>query len=908
MSRAWSLPLFCAALLICLAPGVADAAVSAYRALDSGSLLGGSGAEGLVNDYVIENDRIVVVIASPGHAVGDAVSGGNIIDAGTSTGRLDALGEMHCFLNSEYGRQPMSYQVLVIDDGSGGGPAILRASGFDFDDTSIAVVTEYSLADGDDHLRVTTTITNNGATSYPAYGMGDQVAWGDAALFAPGDGFIATGSGAWPWLAASSPANLASYGYLSPLGDVAGGHGGGGSTLLVDEAPLPPAGVLVYERDFLVGDGDVAAVAAIVHEMNGTAVGSVQASVTRASNGDPFAGASIDAFDAGDTHYLSMATGEDGLADATLPPGDWRLVAGAPEHHDDEVEISLAVGQTLYPELSLLYDDSIPPVADTLTVIQRPLLNIPTILAPGDTLDISCEAGPGVTGWVAELRYEAITLPLSIVSASHDASTGWWTLRAPLQSPELYELYDLHVSADGGIDDSAANAVSILPAFKDDYYFVHITDTHIPTHLYVDDPGSETDSTSTIDLREVFADIELINPEFLLLTGDLVNEGELEDYLYRRYYSRSQRLLGESRVPIYLTAGNHDLGGWSDTPPADGTARRDWWRFYGWPRLDDPPPGAPARTQDYSFDYGPVHYVGLEAYDNYDWWRYSIYGATSFISDQLLWLGTDLAAATAAGSTSQVLFYHYDFKHEMDLSALGVEMALWGHNHSNTGSIYTQPYDLSTKNTSRGNRAYRLIRVSNGVLAPTNALSAGYSGNNLRVQYSPANDGSNLALSATVTNNQAQGFEHGRLRLLLPKQNGTILVTGGTLTQVDRSGEFAVCYVDANFPPGSSTQVDILLDATPAEGAPMAGLRLAQNFPNPFNPRTTFAFSLPCAGQAELTVVDVQGREVARLLEGEQPAGPGSVTWDAGELASGLYLVRLDSCGGSLTRKITLAR
>ena len=56
---------------------------------------------------------------------------------------------------------------------------------------------------------------------------------------------------------------------------------------------------------------------------------------------------------------------------------------------------------------------------------------------------------------------------------------------------------------------------------------------------------------------------------------------KLEDYLGSRYYSRAQQLLREFQVPVYLTAGNHDLGGWDDTPPADGTARRDWWRTGG---------------------------------------------------------------------------------------------------------------------------------------------------------------------------------------------------------------------------------------------------------------------------------------------------------------------------------------
>ena len=83
---------------------------------------------------------------------------------------------------------------------------------------------------------------------------------------------------------------------------------------------------------------------------------------------------------------------------------------------------------------------------------------------------------------------------------------------------------------------------------------------------------------------------------------------------------------------------------------SDGTARRDWWRFFGWPRLDDPPAGAPWRTQNYSFDYGPVHFVGMESYNNYDRWREEIYGSDSFTSGQLDWLAQDLAAAITGGS------------------------------------------------------------------------------------------------------------------------------------------------------------------------------------------------------------------------------------------------------------------
>lgn len=448
------------------------------------------------------------------------------------------------------------------------------------------------------------------------------------------------------------------------------------------------------------------------------------------------------------------------------------------------------------------------PTGDTLTVIQRPLLNIPALVVPYDTLTIECQADPATTGWGALLRHGATMVPLSVLSSSYDTSTLWWTLQASIPAVSLYELYDLIVTADGGLADTTWNAVSLIPEFRDDYYIIHITDPHLPTHLYYYESGADTDSSETEDLRSVIEDITIINPEFVLLTGDVVNEGELEDYLDKRYYTRAQKLLAEFQVPVYVTSGNHDLGGWDSTPPPDGTARRDWWRFFGWSRLDDPPAGAPWYTQNYSFDYGPVHYVGLEAYINYDDWRWGIYGGESFTSGQMDWLDDDLAEAS--GSISQVLFYHCDFSNQINLNALDVEMALWGHIHYDSGSIASPPYDLSTNNTCDGERAYRLVRVQDGVLLPTATISAGSSGGNLEVDYSPANNGTYNQVTADIDNNQDERFEYARLRFLMP--DGDVSVDGGNLIQVDTSAVPAVCYVAVDILPNSDLTVTVTVN------------------------------------------------------------------------------------------------
>ncbi|MHB8078373.1 MAG: metallophosphoesterase [Candidatus Krumholzibacteriia bacterium] len=551
-------------------------------------------------------------------------------------------------------------------------------------------------------------------------------------------------------------------------------------------------------------------------------------------------------------------------------------------------------------------------LGDTLTVIQKPLLNIPAFVTPGGSFTISCEAASGTTGWGAELRHGARLVPLTITNAVYDATTLWWRLTATVPAPALTELYDLRVTAAGGVDDVTRHAVKVLPAYRNDYYFVHITDPHLPTHLYYYEAGAETDSSEVVDLREVIDDVNIINPEFVLLTGDLVNEGELEDYLLRRYYSHAQRVLGEFAVPVFLTSGNHDLGGWDATPPSDGTARRDWWRFFGWKRLANPPAGAPARTQDYSFDYGAVHYVGLEAYNNYDNYLPQYYGTDSFTSAQLQWLGADLVAAT--GSTSQVLFTHYDFLNQLNLGSLGLEMALMGHTHSNSGSLTTKPYDLITSATCDGKRAYRVVRVSNGVVTPLASVAAGSSGQNLQVVYTPANDGTHDSISASVTNTFPIRFENALLRFVMPHAPGAAYdVVGGTLVQIDDAGTTDVCYVAVDLLAASTRGVAVTQQVTGVDATPPAAVRLAPNHPNPFNPRTGFDFELAQPARAVLAIYDARGARVATLLDADLPAGRHAATWsgcnDRGAaMPSGVYFARLHAAGGTRTVKITLAR
>ncbi len=83
---------------------------------------------------------------------------------------------------------------------------------------------------------------------------------------------------------------------------------------------------------------------------------------------------------------------------------------------------------------------------------------------------------------------------------------------------------------------------------------------------------------------------------------------------------------------------------------------------------------------------------------------------------------------------------------------------------------------------------------------------------------------------------------------------------------------------------------------------------LMQNYPNPFNPATVIMFQLPVASSVTLKIYDLLGREVRTLINGREGAGIHSVTFNAGGLASGVYLYRLQAGSPSDTKKLILLK
>jgi hypothetical protein len=104
----------------------------------------------------------------------------------------------------------------------------------------------------------------------------------------------------------------------------------------------------------------------------------------------------------------------------------------------------------------------------------------------------------------------------------------------------------------------------------------------------------------------------------------------------------------------------------------------------------------------------------------------------------------------------------------------------------------------------------------------------------------------------------------------------------------------------------SGESFDIWLAETEAEIPGQFALHAA--FPNPFNPITGLSFSLPEAALVQLTVFDVSGRQVAKLVDGWRDAGVHDVIFDAAGLPSGIYIARLQTESFSTSQKMVLVK
>ena len=156
-----------------------------------------------------------------------------------------------------------------------------------------------------------------------------------------------------------------------------------------------------------------------------------------------------------------------------------------------------------------------------------------------------------------------------------------------------------------------------------------------------------------------------------------------------------------------------------------------------------------------------------------------------------------------------------------------------------------------------------------------------------------------LSTAASLESGKAEMLQFGFIPIGNVGDTTQALVMIGTNDQLN-----PVIYIGAQGVIGVPTEV---LDDFDSESIPVE-YQLFQNYPNPFNPVTKLSFILPVAEHVSIKIYDLHGREVKILIDTKFAPGFHEINFDAGHLASGMYIYKLVTKSFSESKKMVLMR
>jgi 3',5'-cyclic AMP phosphodiesterase CpdA len=367
--------------------------------------------------------------------------------------------------------------------------------------------------------------------------------------------------------------------------------------------------------------------------------------------------------------------------------------------------------------------------------ILYPLSSFPVIVKKGGNFTIDFQSRD-FENFYAYIRtaYEPIVdkIKLEIGKISKTGKTWHATVFVPLNTPE--ELYNLTVYTENNDELNFYNsirAVKVLNKFPENFSFIHIADLHIG-----DLRGFRENIKETIGWKSVkkcIEEVNLINPDFVIISGDLVF-GQLYPFEYSREYKICYDMIQSFDVPTFLCPGNHD--GYFKF----GEDGFDFWKEYFGPL-------------NYSFNFGNYHFIAINSYD----WSPIKRRAILFVpltwggyisDDQLNWIEEDLNKKNAnmtfmflhhnplwdTKSESLLRFEYYN-RNELCLliEKYKVNMVLAGHVHYDNVTILNDTIYLTTTtpessiSAEDGYWGYRLIEIKNNQISNYNYKEPKYS-------------------------------------------------------------------------------------------------------------------------------------------------------------------------------------
>ena len=192
-----------------------------------------------------------------------------------------------------------------------------------------------------------------------------------------------------------------------------------------------------------------------------------------------------------------------------------------------------------------------------------------------------------------------------------------------------------------------------------------------------------------------------------------------------------------------------------------------------------------------------------------------------------------------------------------------------------------------------------------------------YTGNGLRKLYTIPRSPIQQLISVKVGQETltaaayCSSFENGWISLAAAPGPGDTL---SLMVVASRSLDLAV----TNWDPGVGNYLFMNNNGVTAVAGREAhpyGFKLLQNYPNPFNSETAITYLVPDQqqqppghGKTRLMIFDLAGREVATLVNRQEPPGEYTVHFDASNLPSGVYFYRLHAAGKVMAKRMILMK
>lgn len=158
-------------------------------------------------------------------------------------------------------------------------------------------------------------------------------------------------------------------------------------------------------------------------------------------------------------------------------------------------------------------------------------------------------------------------------------------------------------------------------------------------------------------------------------------------------------------------------------------------------------------------------------------------------------------------------------------------------------------------------------------------------------------------------------FDISTNQVLLERNDNSYYFSYPVLVDVNNDGLKECIISKFDYPFFNGYNIEVY--STPSSAAEDISLptkfELFQNFPNPFNPSTTFKFRITNAGPVQIKIFDITGSLIKTISAEAQYPGEGEIVWDGtndyGEKQpSGVYVYQLISSAGSEARKMLLLR